>query len=273
MAGLIKKLSNTIQFHYYKNKNEWVFPPNMAHTSGARMANGSYEPDLTRCISERLSEGDTVLDVGANVGYYTRLCAETVSRSGRVYAFEAESENYRCLCSNVAGFEQVTPLALAVSSKEGITTFHKSSHSSCHSMLETGNYQEAASINVATIRLDTFWKLYLDRQEVRCVKIDVEGAETLVLEGMKEMLTEKAVGLLIVELCPQIIINAGFDPIDLYDRLNPNFSIRVVESEFKSAVGDREIRSREQFLKFNRYLLDQGGFRNCNLLCEHRKDA
>src|SRR5699024_5557499 len=125
-----------------------------------------------------------VIDVGANVGYYSRLIARAVKETGKVIAFEAESENYRCLCKNIIDYPQVTPIAMAVADKNSLSELHLSSHSSCHSVLNTGNHQSQASIKAPSVKLDSFWNLYLDRTPIDCVKIDVEGAEILVLDGM-----------------------------------------------------------------------------------------
>ncbi len=268
MINPLQKVKNTFQFHYYRRKNNWEFPENMAHTSGARVADGTYEPDLTNQVIDKIHEDALVLDVGANVGYYSRLFAEAVKERGKVIAFEAERENYCCLCKNTAGYRQVVPVAMAVSDKNAISELHLSSHSSCHSILNTGNYQSRSVVKAPSVKLDSFWELYLDKAPVDCVKIDVEGAEILVLDGMFEMLKQEAVKLIIVEFCPQIMINSGLEPIQLYDRIFAGFSIKIIESEYRNMVESGTIRNAEQFTELQNYLLDSSSFVNCNLLCE-----
>lgn len=240
----------------------------MAHTSGACVADGTYEPDLTRCIKNNLHEGATAIDIGANVGYYARLFARTVKAAGKVIAFEAESENYRCLCKNIENFNNVTPVALAVSDKNAIADIYRSSHSSCHSLLGTGNYQNKSSFRVATIKLDLFWELYMDETDIDCIKVDVEGAEILVLDGMHNMLDRNAVKMMIIELCPAIMMNSGFDPTHLFERIAPAFEVRVVESEYQEIIDSGLISNEKQFNTLQNHLMESGDFINCNLFCK-----
>ena len=95
---------------------------------------------------------------------------------------------------------------------------------------------------------------------IDCIKIDVEGAEVLILDGMSEMLEQKAVATIITEFCPKIMLNSGLKPIQLYNRISPGFSISVVESEFRQVVGDGSIQDAEQFLKLENSLLNSGSF-------------
>ena len=53
-----------------------------------------YEPETTRLIARELKPGDVFVDIGAHIGYFTRLAAKKVGSGGRVIAFEADTENY-----------------------------------------------------------------------------------------------------------------------------------------------------------------------------------
>lgn len=240
----------------------------MAHVSGAPVAKGTYEPDLTKCIRTSIGKGSTVIDIGANVGYYSRLCADIVKESGTVIAVEVETENYRCLCKNIAHYSCVTPVAAAISNRNAILNINKSSHSSCHSLLNMGHYQDQSSFKAISMKLDLFWNLYLDKMPVDLLKIDVEGAEILVLEGMKKMLNSNAVKMMIVEFCPQMMINSGLDPIRLYNLLVPFFRIKIIESSYADVLGDELIKDEKQFEILHNHLLELDDYVNCNLLCE-----
>ena len=61
------------------------------------LEHGVWEPSVTELVSDEIRSGDTVLDIGANVGYYTLLFAELVGEHGRVFAFEPDP-----MCQQIA---------------------------------------------------------------------------------------------------------------------------------------------------------------------------
>jgi protein-L-isoaspartate O-methyltransferase len=63
---------------------------------------GLFEPEVTALLRQELQEGWTVLDAGANTGYYTPTAARAVGATGRVLAFEPEPSNFAYLCRNLA---------------------------------------------------------------------------------------------------------------------------------------------------------------------------
>ena len=72
---------------------------------------GCYERPETDFVMGYIGEGDTVIDVGANIGYHTLLLARKVGRSGTVYGFEPEAGNFEILRNNVDnnGYRNCTP--------------------------------------------------------------------------------------------------------------------------------------------------------------------
>jgi FkbM family methyltransferase len=91
------------------------------------LMDGAWEMWITRALEELIEPGMTVVDVGANVGWYTLLAAERVGPSGRVVAFEANPETVALLRRTVdvngaRGWTTVEPVALA--DREGEITLH-----------------------------------------------------------------------------------------------------------------------------------------------------
>jgi FkbM family methyltransferase len=143
----------------------------------ARILLGTYEPEQTRLFAETIRPGDTVLDVGAHVGYYTVLSAVLVGPSGAVWSFEPNPVNAGFLRrhAEINGLRQVRVTQAAVADAEGTARFDFGTGSG------TGHLSSDGAIEVRTLRLDDVCAA--NSIVPRAVKIDVEGAEAAVLEG------------------------------------------------------------------------------------------
>jgi FkbM family methyltransferase len=150
----------------------------------------SNEPEY-ELLDELLSPGDWVIDVGANVGHYTLRMSELVKTHGRVVAMEPIPLTFDLLTANCAcgRFKNVTLLNVAASISAGIVTMVVPGRSSAG----LPNYYEARIAPESTcelcyaimaIRIDT-----IDiPKRVRLVKVDAEGHELSVIEGMSSLL-------------------------------------------------------------------------------------
>jgi len=174
------------------------------------------------------------VDVGANVGYFSRLASRFVKKSGYVFAFEVEPNNYYALNRNTASLPNVIPFNLAVSNDNSFLKINHSSHSACHSIVNNDHHLDGNHFITPTITLDKFWSLYLDHSEIDLIKIDVEGAEPFVLEGMEKMLSKSKVENMIIEYCPKLLENTGINKNRFFRMLSNHFSISVIENKFKN---------------------------------------
>ena len=89
---------------------------------------GVHDPTETALVRKEIKRGDVVLDVGANVGYYTLIFAECVGETGKVFAFEPDPTNFALLKKNIEanGVKNVVLVQKAVSDTTGITRLHLS---------------------------------------------------------------------------------------------------------------------------------------------------
>jgi hypothetical protein len=80
-----------------------------------------HEPLETGLVKEKIKKGDVVLDIGANIGYYTLIFAKLVGEEGKVFAFEPEPTNFSLLEKNVEinGYKNVVLIQKAVSNETG----------------------------------------------------------------------------------------------------------------------------------------------------------
>lgn len=145
---------------------------------------GSYEYQETSIFEERVKKGDIVFDIGAHVGYYTLLSAVLVGDKGKVFAFEPVPRNlfylYRHLKIN--HFSNVKIFEIAVSDLEGMETFVSDTFNQSQS-----HFSLQGNLVVKKNSLDELFS----RKEIPepdFIKIDVEGAEKLVILGAKSLL-------------------------------------------------------------------------------------
>jgi FkbM family methyltransferase len=152
---------------------------------------GSFEPAEVRFMRERLEPGDNVLDVGANAGLYTVIAARAVGPTGHVYAFEPGARALALLRHNIAinGLDNVTVIDAAVSNLTGHASFADAQDTALSSLVANNRADQTIVTwqTVRTIRLDDAVK-QLGIKLVNFVKLDVEGAEQLVLEGSETLL-------------------------------------------------------------------------------------
>jgi FkbM family methyltransferase len=150
----------------------------------------SYEPDESRYFNEIIKPDDICFDVGGNIGYFSLLMGQIAS-SGSVHVFEPIPLNAALVKTNAElnGLRNIYVNNVAVGSEEGVVNFSISLDSAYSSMRATGRIAEDQSIEVPLITLDK----YIEREgitRVNIMKVDVEGAEDMVLIGASGLLSD-----------------------------------------------------------------------------------
>jgi FkbM family methyltransferase len=166
---------------------------------------------IHRLLDRFVRPGATVVDVGANIGYNTLHAARLAGDLGRVVAVEPAPDNLEVLRRNVAaaGARNVVVVPLAAGSAAGMRElFVRGAKSAVNSFFPLSCYAEVTAIlRVPVVRLDD-----LVGGPVGVVKIDVEGAELDVLEGMPRILGSRVFAAVIVEWHPLLQRLAGYAP-------------------------------------------------------------
>ena len=158
-----------------------------------------FEPAETDLVTRLLRAGDVCLDVGCHVGYYTCLMARLVGPGGRVYAFDANPRSCALTRQSLAlNSLQGEVVQAAVGNSRGTTPFNLSSEeqTGLSSLGEIPTRTEA--IVVPWLLLEDFLK---ERRikSARLLKIDVEGAEEMVLRGLGDLLEQHVVDYILLE--------------------------------------------------------------------------
>jgi FkbM family methyltransferase len=171
----------------------WLDPYDLV--SGSILASGEWEPKTWQALQPHVPAGGTFVDVGAHIGWYSLKAAKLVGPRGRVIAVEPDHETLRTLRDNIraSGASAIIVVApVACSDSEGTLNFYAAPRANTGlSSLSLKNASQlggiAGSYQVRARRLDDIVK-EAGVTRVDAVKIDVEGAEFLVLKGAAETL-------------------------------------------------------------------------------------
>jgi FkbM family methyltransferase len=168
---------------------------------GRFLGTRGYEAKLASTMSAAVSEGDCVWDVGANIGHYTSIFADLVGGAGRVLAFEPSPENAARLRDAMAGRANVTIFTMGLS------------NTSETALLVQGEDDLGATSHLSTSSADNEQKTYtielhsgdylLESPDIpapNVLKIDVEGHEIEVLEGLGRALNDPGLRHIFVEV-------------------------------------------------------------------------
>jgi FkbM family methyltransferase len=193
MLGMIEHQEAPTAFTVQLTDNDAVFcsvggvellcdPADAAVTPGLR--SGEYEPHLTSAFERYCKAGMTVVDVGANLGYYSILASKLVGTSGKVIALEPNSENCRLLLSSLrrGGITNVQLIPVACDRTTG-WAYYSTHVGSNGGLIDDRNLLAHPGVVVPTFRLDD-----IVEGPVGFLKMDVEGAEGRVVGGATRLI-------------------------------------------------------------------------------------
>lgn len=152
---------------------------------------GVMEPELTEAFLHLIKPGQTVIDIGMHLGYFTTLFAGLVGTSGKVHAFEPTPSTREIATHNTKLYTNVTVHPNAMWSHHETMTFHDYglAHMAFNSVTSARLDHEAHSVRehqVEAISLDEFRERLTSRIDV--IKIDAESAEEQILQGACNLL-------------------------------------------------------------------------------------
>jgi FkbM family methyltransferase len=198
---------------------------------GRGIAAGSYEPGVEAIFRKCVRPGMTVLDIGANVGFFTMLAASLVGPEGRVVAFEPNSNNVRMLEASRRenGFANVQVHCLAASDAPGILAFDTSYSNGIAASLGSSVNGLFGTTIIPAIDAD---RLLADDQPVHFIKIDVEGGEYRSLNGMRRTLS-RCRPTIVSEFYPGVLSSVSGVSPEQYLRflIDQKYAIAVVEDD------------------------------------------
>jgi FkbM family methyltransferase len=167
---------------------------------------GEWQPEVWNALQPSLDNGSVFFDVGAHIGYFSMKAARLVGDTGRVLAFEPNPETLKLLSDNVAAnsAQNVTVEPIACTDTEQTLTFYAAAveNTGMSSLSKKNAEVDGAAPKTYNVRGrpidDVVRELNLAR--VDAMKLDVEGAEVLVLRGSVETLKRFHPKLVIEEI-------------------------------------------------------------------------
>ena len=191
-----------------------------------------YEPNVTNVVRRALRRDMGMIDIGANIGVFSLLGAAAVGPGGYVLAVEPNPANARLIEASrrLDGFDQLVVCQAAAGHGIGMLGLHSADSNGTTSPFAQGELlQEPRS--VVALPIDS---LVPARQRIDVVKIDVEGAEYLALQGCEETL-RRWQPFLVSELSPALLAaNSRIEALDyLHWLMDLDYRIGVITREGK----------------------------------------
>jgi FkbM family methyltransferase len=164
--------------------------------------NGIHSYSVTSCFYNEVKPGMVVFDIGANIGYLTFLAAKICGDTGAVIAFEPGNQNCELMKKSLAlnEYKNVEIINKAISNQSKTGKLFISPYGSVVNTIIEGD-KECATTDIEIISLDDFIRMRKIRPDF--IKIDVQGAEYLVLEGMKDLLENNYPLKMVIEFSPR----------------------------------------------------------------------
>lgn len=179
----------------------------------------AYNIVQTNHFKAQVKKGMAVLDVGANIGYFTLIAASLVGEEGKVVAFEPEPSHFGLLNRNVKAnrYNNVTLVQKAVSNKtEEVKLFLQKNNLAAHQIWDP--HDGSQFVTVPAITLDEYCENE-NLKKVDFIKIDVQGAEGAVLQGMRSIMDENRALKIVMEFWPAGMTAFGIDPKECINEL------------------------------------------------------
>lgn len=206
-----------------------------------------FEPHIKRLVLKYLNRGDHFLDIGANIGYFTLIASQKVSQSGSVVSFEPNPAIQQRLLRNIElnKRKNITVIKKALSNINGIIEFktpvnelQNSGRSSFRNIEE-----EYKILEVETIKLDT---MLTELPKISLVKMDIEGAEYLALNGMPLFL-QRDRPKIIIELSDVFLKQMGSSAAEVLTLLDSYSYDFFIISEDLVKIEDRTVVNNMQY--------------------------
>jgi len=195
-----------------------------------KFVNEKEEIDFIKSV---VKPGMTVLDVGANIGFYSLILSDLVGKKGKVYCFEPEKNNFLHLKELCKGRNNIVLNNVAVGMKEGFIDLYISDNLNVDHLTYDNNENRKKVI----IKCLTIDKYLIGVKNIDFIKIDTQGFEYSVVRGMKNTLKKYKDIILLSEFSHFDLKQAGGSYKDYTNFLKKiGFKIKFLEKDYKKRL-------------------------------------
>ncbi|OQW46825.1 MAG: hypothetical protein A4S09_02650 [Proteobacteria bacterium SG_bin7] len=194
------------------------------------LRHGSYDSDLCNLVKSKIRANSVCVDIGANIGFWTNFLVSSC-RALQVFAVEPEPKNLFLLKRNIElnnNQDKVKILPYALGEKEGrLGLYLSKDNAGDHQLYQTAEVRE--KIDVEVFPLDTL----LPEIKIDFLKIDVQGYESYVFKGMKQLIEQSKNMAVLMEFWPAAIKRAGGDPLEILSMFQAqDFTPYIVDTQY-----------------------------------------
>lgn len=189
--------------------------------SGDLARSGVWEPFESKIFTRLCQPGSRILDLGANIGWYSLLAARQIGENGRVIAFEPDERNASLLRVNVALGDRDACIEIhqaAVGDQAGqLSLYRSNTNLGDHRLFQDSEARDSSQVTVTT--LDAF---FAERDEPLpdLVKSDTQGSEARIFRGAADLLAQGWRPVWILEFWPFGLTRSGDDPVTFWRQLD-----------------------------------------------------
>ena len=205
-----------------------ILPERFKKAFGLFIIPGVWERLTTEMFRKVVREGDIVVDLGANIGYFTLLASRLVGKEGKVYAFEPEPANYGLLIKNIEinGYRNIIPVQKVVFNTSGtVKLFIDGRDAGGHRICKYDD-DKAQSIEIESVTLDDYFR---DKgHPINVIKMDIEGAETAALLGMNRIIRENENLKIFAEFAPYLMERMGYSAEEFARKLIEDWHFKIM---------------------------------------------
>jgi FkbM family methyltransferase len=184
-----------------------------------------YLEDPFHALAQRhpeLFRGGHALDIGANIGYTSMVFARAIDPVYRVYSFEPEEFNFSLLSRRARSPEmhgRIVAFQSAIGAKDGTIELWRNEHHHADHRILTDRFRESGipsnTVSVPITRIDTFVLDNGPLRPIRFIKVDVQGYEFPVCQGMEQTLAGNHDAVIALEYSPDAMAELGFQPEEM----------------------------------------------------------
>jgi FkbM family methyltransferase len=236
-------------FELYNNTRLYLDPNDYVQ---CMMFYNRYSREILEVFRYFAKPGETVIDVGAHIGYFTLFLAELVGSRGHVYCFEPDPRAMNFLKTSITASRmdwiEVSPLALAQG--RGTIDFYLAKGLGSSSAIKSFQQVNASRAMVSTISLDELVDEGRVTGTIRLIKIDIEGFELEAIRGMVKVLKIHR-PIMVIEVNNEMLEARGETPAGLLELVaSLDYKIAALmksrRGKYKESVLTRFIKKAEQ---------------------------